>query len=67
MLRFYKTLISPFLQLVFGNACKFTPTCSEYAYQAIKKHGFFYGSFLTIKRIIKCSGFSKKSGFDPVC
>ncbi|MCS7091868.1 MAG: membrane protein insertion efficiency factor YidD [Patescibacteria group bacterium] len=67
LLRFYKAILSPFFQLIFGNACRFNPTCSEYAYKAIKKYGFLYGSFLSMKRVLKCNGFSKESGFDPVC
>ena len=46
--------------------CKFQPTCSEYAIEALRYHGFFKGSYLSIKRIIRCNPFSKSSGFDPV-
>ena len=47
------------------NACKFKPTCSEYAIQALETHGAFKGSLLTIWRILRCNPFSK-GGFDPV-
>lgn len=45
--------------------CKYTPTCSEYALIALEKYGFCKGSFLMIKRILKCNPFSK-GGYDPV-
>ena len=47
------------------NACRFTPTCSEYAIEAYQKHGFFYGTYLTIKRLLKCAPFGSY-GYDPV-
>ena len=49
-LRFYRTAISPYL----GNNCRFHPTCSVYAMQAIEKYGAMKGSWLAIKRIGKC-------------
>lgn len=45
--------------------CVFTPTCSEYTRQAIEKYGFFKGSFLGFKRILRCHPFSK-GGNDPL-
>jgi len=45
--------------------CKYTPTCSNYAIESIIEYGSLKGSFLTIKRIIKCNPFSK-GGYDPV-
>lgn len=47
------------------NACKFHPTCSNYAIEAIELHGALKGSFLSIKRIFRCNPFSK-GGYDPV-
>ncbi|MBQ6495455.1 MAG: membrane protein insertion efficiency factor YidD [Bacilli bacterium] len=47
------------------NSCRFYPTCSNYAIEAIEKYGFFKGWFLAIKRIIRCNPFGKK-GYDPV-
>lgn len=47
------------------SSCKFTPTCSEYALEALEKHGFLKGMFLTLKRILKCNPFNK-GGYDPV-
>ena len=48
------------------NKCRFQPTCSNYAIEAIEKYGSIKGSYLSIKRILRCNPFSKKSGFDPV-
>ena len=61
LLELYKTLISPFLP----PACRFEPTCSEYTRQAVEKYGAMKGSWLGIKRILRCQPFSK-GGFDPV-
>ena len=47
------------------NSCRFTPTCSNYAKEAIERFGSFKGSLLAIKRILKCNPFGP-SGFDPV-
>ncbi len=47
------------------NSCRFTPTCSEYAKEAIKEHGFLKGWYLSIKRILRCNPFGK-TGYDPV-
>lgn len=60
----YKKYISPIIEY-HGIKCKYFPTCSEYAKQAIKKHGAVYGTFLAIKRFFKCNPFSK-GGYDPV-
>tara|TARA_Y100001958_G_C21196171_1_gene523489 strand:- start:1369 stop:1584 length:216 start_codon:yes stop_codon:yes gene_type:complete len=57
----YQRILSPILP----GSCRFTPTCSEYAKQAIIKHGIFKGIFLGIKRISKCHPWGK-SGYDPV-
>ena len=61
MLRFYKRSISPLLP----NACRFTPTCSEYAMEAIQKHGALKGTGLAIWRLLRCNPFMK-GGYDPV-
>ena len=47
-------------------SCRFLPTCSDYGIEAISRYGTFRGSILTIKRIIRCNPFSKRSGYDPV-
>ena len=46
--------------------CKFYPTCSKYAYEAIERYGFIIGWYLAIKRILRCNPFNKKYGYDPV-
>lgn len=61
LLRVYKYAISPLLP----PACRFTPTCSEYAADAIAKYGFLKGSALGLKRLSRCHPFSE-GGYDPV-
>lgn len=46
--------------------CRFQPTCSEYAVEAINEYGNIKGSYLSIKRILRCNPFNKKYGYDPV-
>ena len=58
---FYRACISP----IFPSCCRFRPTCSEYAIEAFRKHGFKNGFILTIKRLLKCHPFGSK-GYDPV-
>lgn len=58
---FYQTCISPFTPAT----CRFTPTCSEYARQALKKHGPIKGLWLAIWRILRCNPWGG-SGYDPV-
>lgn len=64
IINFYQKHISVFLKKN-GVECKYYPTCSEYAKQALEKYGFFKGTILSIKRIIKCNPFSK-GGYDPL-
>ena len=59
---FYQRNISPF----FPARCRFYPTCSAYAYEAIQKYGAFKGGFLALRRFLRCHPFSKGSYFDPV-
>jgi putative membrane protein insertion efficiency factor len=59
--RFYKIFLSPF----FGGACKFYPSCSNYAYEAIARHGARRGIVLALKRLGRCRPFTQ-GGFDPV-
>ena len=63
-IKLYKRFISPLFEAL-GVKCKYYPTCSEYAKQAIEKYGVVKGSFLSLKRIIKCNPFSK-GGYDPL-
>ena len=60
----YKKYISPIFEHM-GIHCKYYPSCSEYARQAITKYGAVKGTFLSIKRFLKCNPFSK-GGYDPV-
>ncbi|MCK5639216.1 MAG: membrane protein insertion efficiency factor YidD [Gammaproteobacteria bacterium] len=57
----YRSLVSPFL----GNNCRFHPSCSCYAQQAIQNHGVFNGSWLTVRRLSRCHPWHE-GGFDPV-
>lgn len=61
LIRFYRKFISP----LFPPVCRFYPTCSQYALEAIEKKGAFLGSIMAIKRILRCHPFSK-GGYDPV-
>lgn len=60
-IRFYQLCISPMLPA----SCRFVPTCSQYAIEAIMKHGIFRGSYLAIRRILRCHPW-RGSGYDPV-
>lgn len=61
LLRFYKYAISPML----GRNCRFHPTCSEYAIEAVQRHGALHGGWLAIKRVGRCHPFHP-GGYDPV-
>ena len=60
-IRFYQIGISP----LFPPTCRFTPTCSTYALQALRKYGPFKGTYLAVRRILRCHPWGK-SGYDPV-
>lgn len=59
--RAYKLMVSPYLP----PACRYTPTCSEYAREAVLTHGFFQGGWLAFKRILSCNPWGGH-GHDPV-
>lgn len=61
IVRFYQLVISPMI----GSRCRFTPTCSCYAVEALKTHGAVKGSWLSVKRILKCHPLNA-GGYDPV-
>ena len=61
MIRLYQVTLSPFI----GRACRYTPTYSNYGIEAIRKHGPFKGSWLTLKRVLSCNPWGG-SGYDPV-
>ena len=70
-----KIFIAPFLALIWlykkfispltPATCRFSPTCSSYAQEALKKHGLFKGGYLSFKRFLKCHPWGE-SGYDPV-
>lgn len=62
MIRFYKKSVSP----TRPPSCRFTPTCSTYAYQAITKYGCLKGGWLAFRRLLRCNPFYKGSPYDPV-
>ncbi|MBL6985541.1 MAG: membrane protein insertion efficiency factor YidD [Methylobacter sp.] len=61
IIRFYKYFISPLL----GNRCRFYPSCSSYSLEALQLHGAIIGSYLTLKRLLRCHPFHE-GGIDPV-
>lgn len=61
LVRFYQLCISP----LTPSACRFTPTCSQYALEALRKHGLFKGLWLTVRRLARCHPWGG-SGYDPV-
>ena len=61
LLRGYKLFLSP----LFPPSCRFTPTCSQYAIDAVRAHGVWFGLYLALKRILRCHPFAR-GGYDPV-
>jgi putative membrane protein insertion efficiency factor len=61
-LRFYKA----YLSLLLAGGCRYEPTCSQFAYGAIERFGVVRGSWLGLKRLLRCHPFSRHFGFDPV-
>ena len=62
LIRFYRRAISPYTPAT----CRFTPTCSAYAYEAINKYGVRKGGLLALKRLLRCNPFYKGNPYDPV-
>ena len=62
LIRFYQNAVSPW----FPARCRFRPTCSAYAYEAVCKYGAVKGGWLALKRILRCHPFYKGNFFDPV-
>jgi len=61
LIRYYRVYISP----MHPGCCRFRPTCSQYAMEAIEKYGALKGGFLAFRRILRCNPFCK-GGYDPV-
>jgi len=61
LIRAYQATIGP----LFGGACRFEPSCSNYGLQAFDRYGFFKGSWLTARRLLRCRPFGPH-GYDPV-
>ena len=61
LIKFYKIFLSPFL----GANCRYVPTCSDYAIQAIEQKGIIKGIYISCKRVLRCRAFGS-SGYDPV-
>ncbi|MCF8347376.1 MAG: membrane protein insertion efficiency factor YidD [Bacteroidales bacterium] len=61
LIRVYQYTLSPFL----GKSCRYTPTCSAYSVEALRKHGPFRGGWMSLKRIASCNPWGG-SGYDPV-
>jgi len=62
LIRFYRRYISP----AFPGKCRYSPTCSAYAIEAIEKYGALKGGWLAFKRLMRCHPFSKHDYYDPV-
>lgn len=63
LIKIYQNIFSRYIFI--GRNCRFYPTCSEYSIQAYEKYGFFKGTFLTVKRILRCHPFNP-GGYDPL-
>lgn len=61
LIRFYQQLISP----LAPPSCRFVPTCSQYAIDALEIHGMIRGSYLAVRRLLRCHPFNR-GGYDPV-
>ena len=62
LIRFYQRWISPYLL----RRCRFIPTCSQYALEAIQKYGAWKGGWLAFKRLMRCNPFNRGNFYDPV-
>ena len=62
LIRIYQRYVSP----AFPARCRYTPTCSAYAFEAISKYGALKGGYLALRRFLRCHPFSKRDWYDPV-
>lgn len=58
----YRLLLGPLL----GGSCRFTPSCSSYAIEALAQHGALRGGWLAVRRVLRCHPFHASAGYDPV-
>lgn len=65
LVRAYRVVLSPMLHALLGPRCRFEPTCSAYAEEAIRSHGAWRGGWLAVRRLARCHPFAR-AGFDPV-
>ncbi|HKM99083.1 MAG TPA: membrane protein insertion efficiency factor YidD [Candidatus Binataceae bacterium] len=65
LLSVYRLTISPLILALFGPACRFEPSCSQFASEAIGRHGILRGSAMTLRRLSRCHPFGGH-GYDPV-
>ncbi len=62
LIRFYRRHISP----LHSPCCRFSPTCSQYALEAVSKYGALRGGYLALRRLLRCNPFNKGDYYDPV-
>lgn len=65
LIRLYRAVLSPVHHALFGPCCRFEPTCSAYAEEAIHTHGAWRGVWLATRRLLRCRPFAR-AGYDPV-
>ncbi len=63
LIKTYHLLVSPLLPF---NHCRFYPSCSQYAIEAVEQHGVAKGAWLALRRVLRCHPLSKNAGYDPV-
>ena len=65
LIRLYQMVVSPALLALMGPSCRFTPSCSQYAVEALRKYGAVKGTWFAVHRVCRCQPFTK-GGYDPV-
>ena len=66
LLKIYKKTISPVLVAIFGGACVYELTCSEYAAKAVEKYGIFKGGVKSAKRLLSCNAYFRSASFENI-
>src|SRR5689334_11239392 len=64
LIRVYQLTLSKLIRVIFGNVCRFEPSCSRYAFACLRDHGALRGGLLSVKRLCRCHPFHP-GGFDP--